>query len=125
ADAGAELALLAVFLAADVLAEIIVGAGVVLPAKKGDFAMHGRIDLLPVRDRSTFGPDFTQFFHRDFLDGIRGVRVDRQRVVSDDELPHVLARDFFGFLNLFGLDFARGVADVAGVVLQRGKAGAG
>jgi hypothetical protein len=52
------------------------------------------------------------------------VRIDSECVISDYEFLHVLARDALGLLRLFRFDFARGVANVARVVLQRGEASA-
>ena len=69
-DATAELALLAVFFAADMLAEVVVGAGVVLAAEQGNLSAERRVDLLPGGDRTAFGPNFPQFLHRDFLDRV-------------------------------------------------------
>src|SRR4030095_10623788 len=63
ADAAAELALFLVGgLAADMFAEVIIGAGIVLPADEHDLALHGGDDLIPGGDGAAFSPDFTKLF---------------------------------------------------------------
>ena len=67
ADAAAEFALLLVRrLAADVLAEVVVGARVILPAEEDELAGDRRIDLLPRGDRAALGPDLAQLLDRRF-----------------------------------------------------------
>ena len=96
--------------------------GVVLPAEERDFSFEGRVDLFPHRDVAALGPNLAQFLDGDFLDRIGRMRIDGERVVSDDEFLHVLAGDLLYLRLLLGLHFARGVADFGGVVLQRGDA---
>src|SRR5204863_3400500 len=117
--------LFAFFFAADVFAKIIVSAGIILAAKERNFALESGRDLLPLRDRSAFGPDFPKLLDGNLLHWIGWMGINRKRVIADDKFFWFFARDAFDFFAFLRLHIARGVADVGAVVLHGRDARAG
>ncbi len=108
------------------LAEILVRAGVVLPADPRDLvALAGRVldtQLRPFRNRPILAVDLRQVFDGNRVQRVFVVDINGQGVEGDDDLLGLLARVLLGALELLVLHFPAGVGQIGDLVDQAGDA---